>query len=189
MPFETVDVIMTQSSGSPGVSDTRKSNLKSMRFVRLLRLMKLLRVLRGLRIFSRWEARLALNYAILSLQKYFLTLILAAHWLGCTLFLLHSTLEPDCDADPTRQGDCTFLYAYQDGSLVHAGARLKYELAIYFASGELMGTPFGDVVPVRSEERVFFTFCHLMSGFINAYLVGGMVSVRRCSRLRVRRVS
>lgn len=177
MPFETTDVIMAQSSGSAG-SDTRESSLKSMRFVRLLRLMKLLRVLRGLRIFKRWEARLALNYAILSLQKYFLTLIVAAHWLGCTLFLLHSTLESDCEADPARQGDCTFLYAYQDGLLVHASPRRKYELAIYFASGELMGTPFGDVVPVRSEERIFFTFCHLVSGFINAYLVGGMVSVR-----------
>jgi hypothetical protein len=169
LPFETMDVIMGAAGG--GVS-----KLKSVRFVRLLRLMKLLRVLRGMRIFSRWEARLSLNYAVLSLQKYFLTLLLAAHWLGCTLFLLHSTLEPDCGDDMARQEDCTFLFAYQDGSIVHGSVRAKYEVALYFATGELMGTPFGDIVPVRSEERVFFIFCHLVAGFVNAYLVGGMVS-------------
>ena len=105
-----------------------------------------------------------------------MTLMLAAHWLGCTLFLLHSTLEPECAADVTRQEDCTFLFAYQDGGMVRASVREKYELALYFATGELMGTPFGDIVPVRSEERVFFILCHLVAGFVNAYLVGGMVS-------------
>jgi CRP-like cAMP-binding protein len=177
MPFETVDVVIELQGGTSG----ENKQLKSVRFIRMLRLMKLLRVLRGMRIFSRWEARLALNYAVLSLQKYFLTLLLAAHWLGCTLFLLHSMLEPDCEMDVIHQdsphsGDCTFLYHYQDGALVHAGARQKYELAMYFATGELMGTPFGDLVPVRSEERVFFIFCHLVAGFVNAYLLGGVVS-------------
>ena len=47
-----------------------------------------------------------------------------------------------------------------------------------------MGTPFGDIVPVRSEERLFFTFCHLVSGFINAYLVGGMVSAIAALNIR-----
>ena len=52
----------------------------------------------------------------------------------------------------------------------------KYALAMYFSTGELMGTPFDDVTPVRSEERVFFILCHLTAGFVNAYLVGGMVA-------------
>jgi hypothetical protein len=131
MPFETIDVVIELQGGSSG---DNSSKLKSVRFIRMLRLMKLLRVLRGMRIFARWEARLALNYAVLSLQKYLLTLLMAAHWLGCTLFLLNSMLEPECELDPARQGDCTFLYHYQEGALVHAGAREKYELALYFAT-------------------------------------------------------
>ena len=39
-----------------------------------------------------------------------------------------------------------------------------------------MGTPYGDIIPVRGEERLFFIICHLGAGFVNAYLVGGMVS-------------
>ena len=47
---------------------------------------------------------------------------------------------------------------------------------MYFATGELMGTPFGDLIPIRPEERIYFTVCHLTAGFVNAYLVGGMVA-------------
>ena len=120
LPFETMNVIMDAQNNKDGGGSGSESggNLKAVRFIRLLRLMKLLRVLRGVRIFARWEARLALNYAVLSLQKYFLTLVLAAHWLGCTLFLLHSTLEPDCADDPARTDDCTFLYHYLEGAMV-----------------------------------------------------------------------
>jgi hypothetical protein len=183
LPFETIDVIRNDGNdpglnASPGDAggDEPSSGLKAVRFIRMLRLMKLLRGMRGMRIFARWEARMALNYAVLSLQKYFITLLLAAHWMGCTLMLMHSTLELDCETDLAHTDDCTFLYHYQDGSLVDASVRAKYELALYFATGELMGTPFGDIVPVRSEERVFFIICHLIAGFVNAYLVGGMVS-------------
>ena len=81
IPYDTINVILSQGS-----SDPDDSSFKAVRIIRLLRLLKLLRILRGMRIFKRWEARLTLNYAMLSLQKYFLTLLLAAHWIGCTLF-------------------------------------------------------------------------------------------------------
>ena len=71
LPFETVDVIVSGGGGDAASSssgDGDASLKKAVRFIRLLRLMKLLRVLRGMRIFARWEARLALNYAVLSLQ-------------------------------------------------------------------------------------------------------------------------
>ena len=32
------------------------------------------------------------------------------------------------------------------------------------------------MIPVRPEERLYFTICHLTAGFVNAYLVGGMVA-------------
>ena len=171
IPYDTINVILSQGS-----SDPDDSSFKAVRIIRLLRLLKLLRILRGMRIFKRWEARLTLNYAMLSLQKYFLTLLLAAHWIGCTLFLVHHILELDCRDDPNKIDRCTFLYYYMDGKLVDADPAGKYLLSVYFASGELMGTPFGDLIPVRPEERLYFTICHLTAGFVNAYLVGGMVA-------------
>ena len=110
LPLDTVDVVMSDGGESDG-------SLKAIRIVRLLRLMKLLRVLRGMRIFARWEARLALDYAMLSLQKFFVTLLVAAHWLGCTLMMLHQLLAPDCEMDADTS-TCTFLFAYQDGTMV-----------------------------------------------------------------------
>ena len=171
LPFELTIFLLTR--GNPTSS---QSKLKAVRFIRLLRLLKLLRVFRGMRIFQRWEARLALNYALISLQKYFLTLLLAAHWIGCTLMLTHQLLAPDCEAEDIAEDRCTFLYFYLDGKLVPASVWNKYALALYFATGELMGTPYGDIIPVRGEERLFFIICHLGAGFVNAYLVGGMVS-------------
>ena len=171
IPYDTINVILSEGS-----SDPDDSSFKAVRIIRLLRLLKLLRILRGMRIFKRWEARLTLNYAILTLQKYFLTLLLAAHWIGCTLFLVHHILELDCRDDPNMIDRCTFLYYYMDGKLVDADPAGKYLLSVYFASGELMGTPFGDLIPVRPEERIYFTICHLTAGFVNAYLVGGMVA-------------
>ena len=66
LPFELILFLLNEHS-----VDQSQARLKAIRFIRLLRLLKLLRVLRGLRIFARWEARLTLNHALLSLQKYF----------------------------------------------------------------------------------------------------------------------
>ena len=172
-PFELTLVILTGFKNP----DPEQQRLKAVRFLRLLRLLKLLRILRSARIFQRWETRVTLNYAVLSLQKYFATCVLTAHWIGCTLFLTHQLLAPDCDESAIATDRCTFLYAYMDdGRMVDVSVWNQYALAMYFAAGELMGTPFGDLTPVRGEERVFFILCHLVAGFVNAYLVGGMVA-------------
>eukprot|EP00959_Pyramimonas_sp_CCMP1952_P276216 5773824-Pyramimonas_sp.AAC.1 len=54
-----------------------------MRILRLLRLVKLLRVLRGQRLFRRWESRMALNYALLSLYTLAFNLLILTHWMAC----------------------------------------------------------------------------------------------------------
>ena len=172
-PFELTIVILNGFKNP----DPEQQRLKAVRFLRLLRLLKLLRVLRGARIFRRWETRVTLNYAALSLQKYLAVCLFAAHWIGCSLMLTHQLLAPDCDDEDIATDNCTFLYAYMgDARMVDVSVWNKYALAVYFSTGELMGAPYGDVTPVRGEERVFFILCHLTGGFVNAYLVGGMVA-------------
>ena len=172
-PFELTLVILT---GFKNPSDDQQK-LKAVRFLRLLRLLKLLRVLRSSRIFERWQSRVTINYAYLNLQKYLVVTVLTAHWLGCVLFLTHQLLEPDCTDTEIATDRCTFLYTYMDdGRYVDDDMWQKYSLGMYFSFGELMGTPYGDIFPVRWEERIFFISAKLISGFVNAYLVGGMVS-------------
>ena len=178
-PFELTLVILTGFKNP----DPEQQRLKAVRFLRLLRLLKLLRILRGARIFKRWETRVTLNYAVLSLQKYLAVCLFTAHWIGCTLMLMHQLLAPECDDEAIATDRCTFLYAYMDDArMVDASMWNKYALAVYFATGELMGTPYGDLTPVRGEERVFFILCHLVAGVVNAYLVGGMVAAMSALR-------
>ena len=88
--------------------------------------------------------------------------------------LLHQVESPDCEDDADRSS-CSWLYAYRDGEKVDASLGSRYALALYFATGELMGNTFGDISPVTDEELVFFLFSHLVAGFVNAYLIGGVV--------------
>lgn len=82
LPFDTLTALSGSTNGP-------LAKLKSVRIVRLLRLMKLLRVLRGVRIFARLEARIEINYALLSLQQFLVGLVMVAHWMACTFMMLH----------------------------------------------------------------------------------------------------
>jgi hypothetical protein len=62
--------------------------VQGLRLIRLLRLMKMLRLLRANRMFSRLEARFAIDYSLLQLYSYLAMLIMLMHWLACGWFML-----------------------------------------------------------------------------------------------------
>ena len=92
-----VDVLSTAASavdvlavaGAEGVSQ-----LKVFRVVRVLRLIKLLRLARSSRIISRWESKVSINYAALSLVRVLISICLCAHWAACLWNLLSSFSRP-----------------------------------------------------------------------------------------------
>ena len=51
--------------------------------LRALRLIKLIRLVRVSRIFDRWEARMAINYAMLHILTALLQTLLVSHWFAC----------------------------------------------------------------------------------------------------------
>jgi hypothetical protein len=112
LPFDT----LTALSGS---TDGPLAKLKSVRIIRLLRLMKLLRVLRGMRIFSRLEARIEINYAMLSLQQFIVGLIMLAHWMACTFMMLH-----DMQWDVKAGAPCGFNAVYSRRESAGGGSTL-----------------------------------------------------------------
>lgn len=75
------------------------SRFKVFRAVRVLRLLKLVRLARGSRIFKRWEMRVSLNYAMLSIAQIVVMLIFVCHLFACiwglqVKFALPCTLAP-----------------------------------------------------------------------------------------------
>jgi hypothetical protein len=59
------------------------SRLYAVRMVRALRLIKLIRLVRASRMIKRWESRVSINYALISLGKSALFVVVLAHWFAC----------------------------------------------------------------------------------------------------------
>ena len=57
------------SGGEPALDVQSFSDLRALRVLRALRLIKLVKILTAFRVFRRWEIKVAVNYAALSLAK------------------------------------------------------------------------------------------------------------------------
>ena len=58
-------------------------SLSGLRALRVLRLIKLVRLARGSRLFKRYELRMSINYANLSLFNVSVMILFACHWFAC----------------------------------------------------------------------------------------------------------
>ena len=178
LPFDTLTALSGSTSGP-------LAKLKSVRIIRLLRLMKLLRVLRGMRIFARLEARIEINYAMLSLQQFIVGLIMTAHWMACTFMMMHDMQweEKGCDlVSDSESMYCTWLARYGHlgynaaSNLPDAPTGTKYAVCIYWAMGEITGV--GDLPgPTNTAERLYLLFVQIFCVFLNAMIIGGVVAI------------
>ena len=81
--LSALDFISLHQAGSTGEAATDVSQLKVLRVVRVLRLVKLVRLTRASRLFERWETKVGINYALLSLARVTLMVLLYLHWSAC----------------------------------------------------------------------------------------------------------
>ena len=63
------------------------ARFKAFRVIRVCRLIKLIRLLRASRMLKRWETRVSINYASLTLGRCVVLYLIAAHWAACLLLL------------------------------------------------------------------------------------------------------
>ena len=75
--------ILSYVQSTSGEDSTNLSRLKALRVLRILRLVKLLKLLRGLTLLRRWETRLSIDYAVLSVVQAWVGVILFTHWSAC----------------------------------------------------------------------------------------------------------
>ena len=83
IPYSIISMAVEDAIG--GDAADAVGQLKVLRVIRLLRLAKLLRVVRASRMLKRWETKLALSYAVMSLIKFALLVTTLAHWIACAL--------------------------------------------------------------------------------------------------------
>lgn len=163
MPFDAVTIAV---KGDPALE-----KLKFLRAMRLVRLVKLLRLLRVSRIFERWEDRIAINFAMLSLIKSSIGTLLCSHWIGC-LWYITAYIE-DADANWIKS---TGVDSY--GSLEDSGVTTydKYIASWYFSVMTMSTIGYGDISPVTSAERIVCSLMMLIGAGIYAYVVGSITS-------------
>lgn len=164
LPFDWITIALRGAGG-----DFEK--LKFLRAMRLLRLVKLLRLLRVSRIFERWEDRIAINFAMLSLVKSSIGTLLCSHWIGC-LWYITAYIE-NADANWIKS---TGVDSYS--SLEDDGVSLydKYVASWYFSVMTMSTIGYGDISPVTSAERIVCSLMMLIGAGIYAYVVGSITT-------------
>jgi len=168
MPIDVVSVVM---------EDTDVTNLKMIKAIRLVRLVKLIRLAKGLRIWYRYQTELAISYRKTMLVQLFLTIIIAAHWLACTLGMV-SRYQGNVvclgDHDPLEErGQCVVTWmsrAYAEiGVKPDAEGRFSvgdsYLVSLETAISILVHPYFAGAAPSNSTETFLFCMLLLLGGF------------------------
>ena len=88
-----LDIFSIGTSAFDIVGGSDAKSLSGLRAVRVLRLLKLIRLMRGSRVFKRWEMRLSINYAYLSIFTTTISMVMFSHWFAC-VWGLQATFNP-----------------------------------------------------------------------------------------------
>jgi len=159
------------------------SRLKALRAVRVLRLLKLVRLARGSRIFKRWEIRLSINYALLSIAIICIMLLFVCHLFAC-IWGLQASFDPlgtwtgqkgYCVPHGPADGPCpegNTCDLEEEWSCVSAADQYLYSL--YWAIATVTSIGYGDVVatPLKFVEQLICVCMMLSGSLLFAYLVG-----------------
>ena len=165
---------------SPDNSSTQR--FKALRAVRVLRLLKLLRLLRGSRIFKRWEMRLSINYALLSIVNICVMLAFVCHLFAC-IWGLQASFEP-LDTWLGQKGYCVVYNASLpcpadmrcdaiEGWMC-TGSGQTYLYSLYWAIATVTSIGYGDVAatPFNESEQIAAVIMMLFGSLTFAYLIG-----------------
>ena len=142
-----------------------------LRVVRLLRLIKLLRILRASRVLRRWESKLALSYATMSLIKFGVLVATMSHWIACAL-----AMTPQIEQAVNYQG---FSDSWFESNGLGEGTSTahRYLHAVYWALMTLSTVGYGDIALPTTGEKVVGIFAMCIGGAVYAYVVGAITGI------------
>ena len=169
--FDVYAVIAQQISGE---APTDLSNLTILKTMRILRLFKLMRLLRTSRIAKRWETRMAIDYAMLSIFKCVVGVILASHWMACVwvlqAFIASPTPMPSWLGD---DGYCIYDNTTSAGYTCQSATNM-YMAAAYWSVMTITSVGYGDIAatPFNPTEQAVCIALMLVSSLIYAQVIG-----------------
>jgi len=168
IPYSIIAMAVESSAGAEAAESL--SQLKILRVIRLLRLAKLLRVVRASRMLKRWETKLALSYAMMTLIKFAILVSTLAHWIACGLAIV-----PQLEMAVTHN-------KFPDNWLVSNGldgadASEKYLRATYWAIMTISTVGYGDVALPTPGEKIMGIIAMCVGGAAYAYIVGAICGI------------
>ena len=162
--------------------DSGAARLRGFRAVRVLRLLKLVRLARGSRIFRRWETRLSINYALLSIANICVMLVFVCHVFAC-VWGLQASFDPLgtwlgasglCRPHNASSPCPDNWQCVGEEPWACVGADLQYVSAVYWSIATVTSIGYGDIsaTPLHGGEQVCCVCMMLIGSLLFAYLVG-----------------
>ena len=169
---------------STGAVDVESfSDLRALRVLRALRLIKLVKILTAFRVFRRWEIKVAINYAALSLAKCMVGMLVLAHWFACVWALQASFQASRLDTWMGKdQVYCMVTDAAAGGEQCINAFRL-YIAAVYWAATTITSVGYGDITPTpgnTAEQSVALALLIMGSiawGLVLAVIVANLANI------------
>lgn len=132
-----LDIFSISTSAFDLFGDETTSNIAMLRALRVLRLIKLVRLARSSRILSRWELRLSIDYASISLGVTTIGIIVSCHWFAC-VWALQASFD--------RLGSWQFAYC-------EAYPAVDSEMATFSAAELRDACPSGKVCEIDCQDE------------------------------------
>eukprot|EP00946_MAST-07B_sp_MAST-7B-sp1_P005219 g5219.t1 len=169
IPYTLISMSIQQSVDAETAAVVEQ--LVVLRVIRLLRLVKLLRVFRASRVVRRWESKLALSYAVMSLIKFFILVATMSHWIACAL-----AITPQIEQGLNFQG---FPDNWFETNGIGDGTPISHQYlhAVYWAIMTLSTVGYGDIALPTTGEKIVGIFAMCIGGAVYAYIVGAITGI------------
>ena len=166
-----IDLLSILSS----IPDMMGDTVVELQAFRVLRLLKLLRVLRASRIWLRWETRIGISYAALSLLRLVSGLVFLCHWLAC-VWMFVGRLERDGDR-PNWIDHHLLSREGRDGEIWKDNEVSWFLVSWHWSAMTITAIGYGDITPVSQLEYGISVLSQLLGAVLWAAAVSQLAGI------------
>jgi hypothetical protein len=173
-----------------GSSDLASTNL--LRLVRLMRCIKMIRLVRASRLVKRWQTKVPMSHATLSMTKCLVAITFFGHWFACFWALQTSFADSRLDtwlnqlgshqwclptpnfndtAPPEGCEDAAPGTIYIDVGVCESAGSI-YASSMYLAIVTITSVGYGDITATNVSETVVLTLLMMMSALMWGLVIG-----------------